>query len=222
MLDRTGARDGRSFSALRRLAREGAQSAQSATEHCELCGESVGPEHRHLLNLASRELLCVCRACTLLFDQAAAGGGTRRLVPTRYRFLAPFAMTDAQWESLRLPVNMVFFYYDSAAGRVMALYPGPAGVTESLLTLETWEDLAACNPILRTMEPDVEALLVNRVREAREYFLVPIDECYRLVGLIRSHWTGLGGGREVWQEIEQFFASVKGRAKPLPVGGSDA
>ena len=44
------------------------------------------------------------------------------------------------------------------------------------------------------MEPDVEALLINRVGPAREYFLAPIDECYRLVGLIR---TALA--RPVWR-----------------------
>ena len=56
------------------------------------------------------------------------------------------------------------------------------------------------------MEPDVEALLINRVGPAREYFLAPIDECYRLVGLIRLHWRGLSGGTEVWKEIQGFFA----------------
>jgi hypothetical protein len=53
-------------------------------------------------------------------------------------------------------------------------------------------------------------LLVNRT--AREYFVLPIDECYRLVGLMRSHWKGLSGGTEVWREIHLFFAEMKGRA----------
>jgi len=61
----------------------------------------------------------------------------------------------------------------------------------------------------------VEALLVNRVRGTREHFLVPIDECYRLVGLIRMHWRGLSGGREVWEEIEQFFEELRGRSKTV-------
>ena len=34
-----------------------------------------------------------------------------------------------------------------------------------------------------------------------QYYIVPIDECYRLVGLIRMHWRGLSGGTEVWKEI---------------------
>lgn len=201
--------EGGSFSSLRRLAR---QAGRSAEEQCDLCGEPIGPEHRHLLHLSTRELLCACQACVILFSSHAAGAGARRLVPNRYLYLADFTITDGQWESLRVPVNMAFFCCNSSARRTLALYPSPAGPTESLLRLETWEELERANPILTQMEPDVEALLVNRVRDARDYFLVPIDECYRLVGLIRVYWRGLSGGREVWQEIDRFFASLKRRS----------
>jgi hypothetical protein len=44
---------------------------------------------------------------------------------------------------------------------------------------------------------------------------VPIDECYRLVGLIRVHWKGLSGGSEVWREIRKFFDSLKARSVEL-------
>src|SRR5262249_60638815 len=91
------------------------------------------------------------------------------------------------------------------AGRGVAVYPSPAGGTESLLTLETWNQLEEENPVLRELEPDVEALLVNRVGRARDHYRVPIDACYRLVGLIRANWRGLSGGAEVWDEIRQFF-----------------
>jgi Family of unknown function (DUF5947) len=217
MSERLDVPDGSGFSALRRLAQEAARNVE---EHCDLCGEPIGPEHRHLLSLATRELQCACRACAVLFDRAAAGGGMRRLVPTRYLYLAGFEMTDAQWASLHVPVNMVFFCYNSGAGRVVALYPSPMGATESLLALETWEDIAQRNPVVQQMEPDVEALLVNRVRGARDHFLVPIDECYRLVGLIRAYWKGLSGGQEVWHGIEQFFTRLKERSRR--VGGADA
>jgi len=65
------------------------------------------------------------------------------------------------------------------------------------------------------MERDVEALLVNRVRGAREHFLVPMAECYSLVGLIRMHWRGLSGGREVWEEIGRFFEELRKRSKTV-------
>ena len=79
--------------------------------------------------------------------------------------------------------------------------------------------------MLRELEPDVEALLVNRVGQSRgsapaEYYIVPIDACYKLVGLIRIHWRGLSGGTEVWQEIGNFFTDL--RARGASRDGGDA
>ena len=70
--------------------------------------------------------------------------------------------------------------------------------------------------MLLDMQADVEALLVNRVGSTRDYFLVPVDECYRLVGLIRLHWHGLSGGSLVWGEISSFFDSLRRRAQTCP------
>lgn len=198
-----------SFSNLLQRARQATKSAQ---ESCDLCGEPVAVEHRHMLNITTREMLCACRACTILFHSSAAGGSTRKLIPTRYRYLKDFNLTDAQWEGLSIPVHMAFFVRNTAAERVMALYPSPAGPTESLLSFETWDDLERQNPILRQMESDVEALLLNRIRDTRDYFLVPIDECYKLVGIIRLHWKGLSGGPEVQLQIDRFFALLRERA----------
>jgi hypothetical protein len=94
----------------------------------------------------------------------------------------------------------------------VALYPSPAGATESLLDLGAWADLVRDNPVLAELEPDVEALLVNRVSATHEYYRVPIDKCYELVGLIRTNWRGLSGGTEAWQAIGQFFAELKAQA----------
>jgi len=70
----------------------------------------------------------------------------------------------------------------------------------------------------------VEGLLVNRLGYSRgystaEYYLLPIDECYKLVGLIRIHWKGLSGGTEVWKELGEFFSSVKARAVEASASG---
>jgi hypothetical protein len=121
-----------------------------------------------------------------------------------------------------VPINMAFFFKSSFENRVIALYPSPAGATESLLALESWDDIVARNPILNEMESDVEGLLVNRLGYSRgysaaEYYLLPIDECYKLVGLIRMHWKGLSGGTEVWQELGGYFASLKARSVDVPV-----
>jgi len=206
------------FSALRGFAREEpAGRREEAEERCELCGEPIAPEHRHLLNVASREVVCVCRACSILFRRREASEGRYRLIPERRLYLEGFRLDDARWESLRLPVEMVFFFHSTPAGRVVAFYPGPMGATESLLELGAWEEMERENPVLREMEEDVEALLVNRTRGAREHYLVPVDDCYRLVGVIRTRWRGFSGGQELWREIGAFFEDLRERS--VVVGG---
>jgi hypothetical protein len=199
---------------LRRLTQREAPPPADDAEHCELCGNPMPAEHRHLLALESRELMCACRACSLLFDRPGAGGGRYRLVPERRLRLDDFMLEDVTWEQLRIPVDMAFFFTDSAAGRVMAFYPGPMGATESQLGLDAWEEVAAVNPVLATLQADVEALLVNRAKGARQHWLVPVDDCYRLVALIRTRWRGFTGGREVWEEIDRFYAGLAAGARP--------
>ena len=208
------------FSSLRRFAREESEKVEAAREQvadelCELCSEPIPPEHRHLLNVSTREIMCACRACSILFYEEAASEGRYRLIPDRHLFLEDFEMSDAQWESLRIPVDMAFFFYSKPAERVVAFYPSPMGPTESLLKLGAWEELEKANPVLKGMERDVEALLVNRARGAREHFLVPMDKCYSLVGLIRMHWRGFSGGQEVWDEIGRFFEELRRHSKSL-------
>jgi hypothetical protein len=117
-----------------------------------------------------------------------------------------------QWDAMMIPINLAFFYRDNASARMIAMYPSPAGATESLLSLESWDEIRTQNHALQTMESDVEAFLVNRVTANAEYFIVPIDECFRLVGIIRMHWKGLSGGTEVWGHIQQFFADLRARS----------
>ena len=120
-----------------------------------------------------------------------------------------------QWESLQIPVGVAFFFLNSSLGRVAAFYPGPAGATESLLALETWERLVAENDVLATLEPDVEAFLVRAETRGGgiECFLVPIDACYELVGHLRMLWKGFDGGREAHAALDEFFAHVRERAR---------
>jgi uncharacterized protein DUF5947 len=204
-----------SGSKLRQVVRQAHAQQAAVAERCELCGDPIPADHRHMLDLQSRELMCACRACKILFDKGAAGGGHYTLVPDRRLRLVDFEMDDASWEELRIPVDMAFFFHHGEAGKVVAYYPSPAGPTESLLELGAWTELERANPVLAELEQDVEALLVNRSRGARQYFLVPIEDCYALVGVIRTRWRGLTGGQEVWEEIERFFEGLAGRSKEV-------
>jgi len=203
-----------SIGALRGLVQKRKQEQQQV-EYCELCSEIIPSSHAHLLNLSSRELICACQACSLLFSEQGAGAGKYILVPRRYLVLTDFHMADEQWEELLIPVNMAFIFRSTGEKPVMAYYPSPAGATESLLDLEGWQALANSNPILHELAPDVEALLINRVKDAREYYIVPIDACYQLVGLIRLSWRGLGGGAEAWEAIQEFFQEIRAKAQPV-------
>ena len=203
------------FEMLRQLARRQPRNV----EYCELCRVALRSEHPHLLELPQRRLLCACSACALLFS--GRSDAKFKLVPRDARRLVDFHMTDAEWDALLIPINLAFFVQNGIDKRVIALYPSPAGATESLLSFETWSGIVEANPDLRILRSDVEALLVNRVGHAREasaaeYYIAPIDACYRLVGLIRIHWHGLSGGEEVWREIGNFFADLRTKAECIP------
>ena len=184
-------------------------------ERCEFCTELVYDDHPHVVNIETRSLMCACRGCYLLFAPDGAAGGKYRAVPDDVTLDPAFRLTDGQWEGLQIPVAMAFFFHQSDLGRAVAFYPSPAGATESLLPLDTWDELMAANAVVRDMLPDVQALLVYRRRDAaRQCFIVPIDVCYQLVGLIRRYWKGFDGGQEAWAEIEALFAGLTERSRP--------
>ena len=183
-----------------------------ARERCELCSAELADDHEHLLESGARRLACACTACAILFSHR--GGSKYRRVPRRVENPAGLRLTELQWEGFGLPIALAFFLNSSSAGRVVAVYPSPAGATESALPLDAWEEFVADNPVLGNLEPDVEALLVNRVGPARDYFRVGIDQCYQLAGIIRTRWRGFSGGTDVWTEIGRFFDNLRRRAGP--------
>jgi hypothetical protein len=184
------------------------QRAPRAEERCELCGAAIPAGHEHLVDPSKRELKCACGACAVLFPGLEAARFVR--VRPRAELLPDLRFSDEQWDALRIPVGLAFFFRSSAAGRLVAFYPSPAGATESLVGLEAWAAIERDNPALVELAPDVEALLVHRVGNAREHYLVSIDRCYRLVGLVRLHWRGFSGGAEAQEEIGRFFAGLRG------------
>lgn len=190
--------------------RQFAQRRPEASQQCEMCNEKIGDRHEHLIDPAERKLLCVCQGCAILFSD---DGRTKyRRVPHDVDALPGFAIDDAIWNALAIPIGLAFFFRSSAAGKVVAIYPSPAGAMESLLDLKPWEELARDNPALGRMKEDIQALLVNRVGDTREYYRVPIDVCYELVGLVRVHWKGLSGGSEMETALAEFFDRLKQRS----------
>jgi hypothetical protein len=200
--------------ALDRVIKRSVRPRQAPEERCDLCGAPVAATHRHVLETERQELLCACTACSLLFDQDGAGRGRYRLVPDRRVRLDGQQLLG--W--LEVPVGLAYFVKSTAEGRVVARYPSPMGATRWELDVATWAALEARLSDLRELRPDVEALLVNTARGAAECWIVPIDDCYRLVALLRREWRGLSGGSRVWEEVRAFFAGLReSRGSPPPV-----
>jgi len=198
---------------IERLRQYGAVRARPAAEEaCEFCGAEIAAEHGHLVDLPRRTILCVCRPCYLLFAHDGAGGARFRAVPTRFAALPGFAAARDDWEALDVPIGLAFFFRNSATGRTTAFYPSPAGATESELPLEAWAALVRAVPLLSTLAPDVEALLVRRTTGRVDALIVPIDACYELVGRIRRAWRGFQGGDDLWRDVDEFFARANERA----------
>ena len=195
--------------ALERVIKRSGRQRQAPEERCDLCGAAVGGTHRHVVETERQELLCACTPCSLLFERDGAARGRYRLVPDRRVRLDAEELPGG----LDVPVGLAYFVKSTAEGRVVARYPSPMGATHWELDVATWATLEARLPPLRELRPDVEALLVNTVRGAGECWIVPIDDCYRLVALLRREWRGLSGGSRVWEEVREFKV---GRWKLLP------
>jgi hypothetical protein len=203
---------GRGLASLRNFVRKTPE-----TERCELCTLELRERHQHLVDPKTRRLLCACDACAMLFS---AGGDTKyRRVPRDARALIDFQLSDQAWNGMAIPIGLAFIYLSSVSNQILGVYPSPAGPTEAEIDKNSWEDLLADNPALAKMNPDVEALLINRMSGARQYFLAPIDECYKLTGLVRKYWRGFSGGDEGWEQIEKFFEQLKKHSYPEAVNG---
>jgi hypothetical protein len=201
--------------AARAAARGRDTAVPDGAERCEMCGEVLSDRHGHVVDLDKRSLACTCRACYLLFTHEGAAGGHYRAVPEHVLHDPGHPLTDADWNELQIPVAMAFFFYNSALEQIVAGYPSPGGATECELDLAAWERLAAAHPLLARLAPDVEAIFVNRTNEGNEVYLIPIDECYSLVGELRLRWQGFDGGAEVRASLATFLDGLRRRARVL-------
>lgn len=205
------------YDVLTRIAGNG-RAPEPVGERCEMCSEAIPDEHQHVVNVAGRQLMCCCRACYLLFTDSDAEL-RYRAVPDRYLAFPDFALDRRGWEALQIPVGVAFFFTNSALGRTVAFYPGPAGACESELDLDAWSALGGADPRVGLLADDVEALLV-RVPEtdgaAPQSYLVPIDACYEFVGRLRMLWRGFDGGTQARAFIDGFFTQVQARAVQTP------
>jgi hypothetical protein len=182
--------------------------APADVELCDLCGLSIPADHRHLLHLVERRIVCSCEACWAM----RAGEGDYRPVGNRTLWLSELQVPDDLWASFQIPIGLAFFMQSTVTECVVAMYPSPAGATESELHFESWNQMTALNPVLSELEPDVEGLIINRLSEPPSYVIAPIDRCYALTGTIKAHWEGISGGSGVEQAVSEYFERLRSEA----------
>lgn len=186
---------------------------EEQVEQCSFCGRLLPADHRHFVDLSATKFMCTCEMCAITLAESEK----YKPLPQRSLELEGFRMPDALWSDFLIPVNMAFFVLSSTRNGAVAYYPAPTGATESKLKMEPWNDLVQLNPLLNELTPDLEALLVNRLGNVGQYYIVPIDSCYKLIGMIRIAWKGIFGGKEVNDIINQFFSELKERSVKCPI-----
>jgi hypothetical protein len=187
----------------------GASTATNGTEdesveRCDLCSTTIPADHRHMLNLEERRIVCTCESCWAL----RSGDVEYRPVGSRTVWLPDLEMPDDVWAGFQIPIGLAFFMYSTTSECVVAMYPSPAGATESELHFDTWSRLTELNPGFK-LEPDIEGLIANRMVEPALYAIAPIDRCYELTGTIKANWSGISGGTGVDEAVAHFFVDLQ-------------
>jgi hypothetical protein len=191
-------------SALKRLQmRQMPEGPQPIEADCDLCGTSMPEEHRHLLHLDERRIVCVCESCWAL----RSGDAEYRPTGNRKLDLEEFELPDDLWARFGIPIGLAFFLRSGEG--VVALYPSPAGPVESELDLSAWTELARLNPVLESLEPEAEALIVHKAGEPPRHAIVPTDEAYRLAGLITACGAGSSGGPGADRPVDGSFHHLR-------------
>jgi hypothetical protein len=185
----------------------GTASERASTERCDLCNTTIPDDHRHMIHIDERRIVCTCESCWAL----RSGDAEYRPVGSRIVSLPDMDMPDEVWAGFQIPIGLAFFMYSTTSECVVAMYPSPAGATESELHFDTWNRLVERNPELR-LEPDVEGLIANRLSEPPVYTIAPIDRCYELTGAIKASWSGISGGTGVEEAVDRFFADLQAKA----------
>ena len=163
-------------------------AAPAPEERCEFCAVDIGERARPRRRPQDHRLLCVCRPCYLLFGAARR---RRRPLPRRRRGGPPGRRPGARRGALgraadprRPGLLLPPAGADAAAGvlpRARAAPPSPCS---------TWprgHDIAGGEPgARRRSSPTSRRCCCAATTTASRCYLVPVDVCYELVGVVRA------------------------------------
>ena len=192
----------RALAALRRFTQPAPTLAR-----CELCAGTLDSRHAHLFEPEPRRLLCACTACALLFP--SAHGAQRVRVETRVQPLRDLQLSDLDWTALDVPVRLVFLCPSARHQQLFATYPSPQGAVEARLPLAAWQALTRAHPQLNSVEPELDALVIDGRAEPSSSTRVSIDVCHALVGHLRAHRRSVAA----WRALEQALVRLQ-RGEP--------
>ncbi|MBB2941033.1 hypothetical protein FB565_000737 [Actinoplanes lutulentus] len=172
---------------------------QRRAPRCGVCATRTSTGGLHLVDLAQRSLVRGCADCH-------QNPGELRPVPDRYLELPGEVTAQETWDDLHVPAGLAFVW--RADDRLLVCGPAPDRAVEHDLPVTVWERMIKRHPAFATLRPGVEALIIRRAGA----FLVPIDACYELAGLLRTSWRGFDGARDTRGSLTMFFAKLSANA----------
>ena len=152
---------------------------------------------------------CACARAAWRFARATPSCARRG---TRVVWLDDFELSDELWARSRsrsASPSSCATAPPAASSRSIRARPGRPSRSS---TSDAWEELGPPTRCSIDLEPDAEALIVNRMAEPPQHAIAPIDECYRLVGLIKASWEGISGGAGPEEAIAAFFDELRARS----------
>ena len=156
-----------------------------------------------------RRILCACATCW------AQRSGDPNLRPTGSRvvWLEDFSLPDELWARLEVPIGLSFFMYSSSVEAMVAMYPSPAGATESELKLD-----GLGGPARRSIRSSSRSSPTPRRSSSTgcpdqpSYVIAPIDECYAPRRRVKVNWEGISGGDAIERAVPTFFERLRQRS----------
>ena len=206
---------GGGFEVLRRFAK-----ARVPVERCDLCGVEVAPMHDHLIDpvrAPARLRLWRLRGALQRAGrhQVQAGAPARDGARRAHHQRCPVGGAPAADRP-----GLLLRQHAAGAGGGVLPEPGrrhrvAAGARDlGGDPARAPGPRATCSPTFRRCSSTGS----GAARRPTVCYLVPIDQCFRLVGIIRMHWKGFTGGTAVWEEIDRFFADLGRMARPARQG----
>jgi hypothetical protein len=153
--------------------------------------------------------VCACEACWALYS------GDAEYRPTgcgRCGWINASTVTPRRGRAFQIPIGLAFFMRSTVTGGVVAFYPSPAGATESELSLDVLGRAGRAQPVLEHLDPMPRRSSSTAPPSPTSTRSLPIDDCYALVGLIKSRWEGISGGAAIEQAVPEFFEAIRARS----------